>query len=89
MQVALNRSVREAFSKFRVEHPDKYDWKESEVPESVSDEEKSAEKAEKKRVQRARRKLRKKLEKAKERQHKAAEVGVILSIKSISSNCMT
>ncbi|EJW73705.1 hypothetical protein WUBG_15385, partial [Wuchereria bancrofti] len=58
-QVAQNRAVRQAFSKFRSEHPDAFNWNISQIPElAVLSEEQLAKEAEKKRVQREKKKQR-------------------------------
>lgn len=64
-QLAQNRAVRQAFSKFRSEHLDAFNWNASQVPELVVlNEEHLAREAEKRRIQREKKKQRDKAKKA-------------------------
>uniref|UniRef100_A0A0R3RFW0 ANK_REP_REGION domain-containing protein n=1 Tax=Elaeophora elaphi TaxID=1147741 RepID=A0A0R3RFW0_9BILA len=64
-QVAQNRTVRQAFSKFRSEHPHTFNWNVSQIPElAVVSEEQLAKELEKKRIQREKKKQRDKAKKA-------------------------
>ncbi|EFO25095.1 hypothetical protein LOAG_03392 [Loa loa] len=63
-QVAQNRTVRQAFSKFRSEYPNAFNWNISQIPELVVvNEEQLAKEAEKKRIQREKKKQRDKAKK--------------------------
>ncbi|MCP9258894.1 Protein vms-1 [Dirofilaria immitis] len=63
-QVAQNRIVRQAFSKFRSQHPDAFNWNVSQIPElTIVNEEQLTKEAEKKRIQREKKKQRDKARK--------------------------
>ncbi|VDK75229.1 unnamed protein product [Litomosoides sigmodontis] len=64
-QVAQNRTIRQAFSKFRSEHPNAFNWNVGQIPElAVMSEEQLAKDIEKKRIQREKKKQRDKAKKA-------------------------
>uniref|UniRef100_A0A0R3QK82 ANK_REP_REGION domain-containing protein n=1 Tax=Brugia timori TaxID=42155 RepID=A0A0R3QK82_9BILA len=70
-QVAQNRAVRQAFSKFRSRHPDAFNWNVSQIPElAVLSEEQLAKEAEKKRIQREKKKQRDKVKRIVKHQEK-------------------
>ncbi|VDK68233.1 unnamed protein product, partial [Onchocerca ochengi] len=70
-QVAQNRTVRQAFSKFRFEHPDAFNWNVSQIPElAVMSEEQLRKEAEKKRIQREKKKERLKAKKIAQHQER-------------------
>ncbi|OZC06575.1 hypothetical protein X798_06441 [Onchocerca flexuosa] len=70
-QVAQNRTVRQAFSKFRFQHPDAFNWNVSQIPElAVMSEEQLRKEVEKKRIQREKKKERLKAKKIAEHQER-------------------
>ncbi|VBB27515.1 unnamed protein product [Acanthocheilonema viteae] len=70
-QVAQNRTVRQAFSTFRSEHPDTFNWNVSQIPElAVMSEEQLSKEVERKRIQREKKKQRDKAKKAAHYQEK-------------------
>uniref|UniRef100_F1KXV0 VLRF1 domain-containing protein n=1 Tax=Ascaris suum TaxID=6253 RepID=F1KXV0_ASCSU len=73
-QVSQNRAVRQAFSQFRMDNPNRWDWDRCQIPELVViSEEKLAKETEKRRLQRERKRQREKIRKAEERIERAKQ----------------